>query len=245
MSKYSTPYTGPVGHVGMAERRRICESVVGSVEWNEGGIWGYCACPGLQHHTNHNARRDCRVYAAETPGGARNGGALPPGATCVHSSCRGAIEAASYRIRSEIGRAKVAAAGPKTAGQKSVSVADSEASRTPRTPVFKFSEKGAIDSRTVRTDISRPYALHAHVRAHTHVPAIPENLPSEPSEVAHPGAAGVAPIAPKEQPTAELNPMLPPSIAKSEAVDITHIEGDRSERGYYRNGEWVTTRIIN
>jgi hypothetical protein len=200
--KYSTPYTGPIGHVDLTERRRICERIVGAVEWNEGGIWGYCTCPGVQNHSNANGRRDCRVYAEETPGRSRTGGTLPPGVTCLHTSCGAAIEAASYRIRSEIGRAKVAAAAdPRVRGSgifRAVenaragardNLAQPPLPRTVRTPVFKFSEKGASSLRTARTDISRPYALHAQAHTHTHVPAVTSKLPSEPSTNVAPKAA--------------------------------------------------------
>jgi hypothetical protein len=198
MSSYSTPYQGAVGHVSLDERQRICESVVGAVEWNPREHWGYCTCPGQQFHTNQNGRRDCRVYADETPGRGRAGGTLPPGVTCLHTSCRSAVENASHQIRSLIGKAKVEAGrAPRCAGSSPTAQAKSTMSaktpapaqsvtvRTGRTPVFKLPGGAASASRTARTDISRPYALHAQAGAQAHacahVPAGSQELPSDPS----------------------------------------------------------------
>lgn len=205
MPTYNTPYSGPIGQVGLAERQRICAAVVGPVEWCEGGGWGYCTCPGLQFHHNKNGRRDCRVYAEETPGAARDGGALPPGLTCLHTSCRSAIEEASKRIRSEIGKAKVAAAGPNRAGPAGPAakalrdtVAQVTAPRTARTPVFKCTARGQNDSRTARTDIARPYTLYAQAHTHTREPVRTQDLPSEPSTAVAPKPATAQPMpAPK------------------------------------------------
>lgn len=229
MSQYNGPYQGPVGPVPRAERQRICEAVVGSVEWNPRENWGYCTCPGVNLHTNHNGRRDCRVYADETPGAGRAGGTLPPGVTCLHTSCRSAVEEASQRIRSLIGKAKAEAGRSLGIGKKGgttvprtvanpggtfraveqaragerASMAQPAPLRTGRTPVFRLPEGAASDFRTARTAISRPYALHAHTGAHTqahaHVPAISQELPSEPSTQqptppATPGSA-VVPVA--------------------------------------------------
>lgn len=225
MPTYSTPYNGPVGHVGLQERQRICEGVVGAVEWSERGAWGYCTCPGVQFHHNKNGRRDCRVYAEETPGAGRSGGALPPGVTCLHTSCGSAIEEASKRIRSLIGKAKVSASGGMSHGtavprgtfravenarraeqHASASVAQVTPLRTARTPVFKFSEKGKPVVRTARTDNSRPYTLYAQAHMRTHEAVRSSEMPSEPSTgVAKKQATAPFPAQPKRaMPPADL-----------------------------------------
>lgn len=190
MSTYSGPYTGPVGEVSAQERRRIVESVVGGVEWDRDGEWGYCTCPGLTNHNHKNGRRDCRAFAIERHGG-RNG-LLPPGVHCLHTSCLGAVEEASKRIRSEIGKAKAKAGAamggrgglaPRSQAQSSAQKGSGAAlsagkgasgspvppteSRTLRTPVFEVRSKQGGDSRTKRTEVGRPLTQFAHVRTHT------------------------------------------------------------------------------
>lgn len=161
----NSPYTGPQGPVSLSERRQICEGVVGSVDWKDGGEWGYCACPGLSNHNNANGRRDCRVFAIEDASGPKT---KPPGVYCLHTSCRAAIEEASTRIRSEIGKAKVrnaapARSTPRPPSGKSVGVRP--AKPTERTFDYGCAVKAGGNSPTQRTDDARPLTRFAQARA--------------------------------------------------------------------------------
>ena len=65
----------------------IVEHVVGPVEWSE-DAQGYCECPGRQHHTSHNGRRDCAVFLDHVPT-----------LYCVHASCRESVEVKNRELR--------------------------------------------------------------------------------------------------------------------------------------------------
>lgn len=78
----------------MKSRREVAESLLGEINWRDDSS-GFCQCPGHQHHTSANGKRDCLL---------RLDGA--PTLTCVHSSCRDEVEAANLNLRREIGRAE-------------------------------------------------------------------------------------------------------------------------------------------
>lgn len=220
-SSYSGPYTGPVGQVGLSDRQGIVEAVVGPVEWAQGGDWGYCSCPGAQFHHNKSGRRDCRAFAAET---ARDGSALPPGVYCLHTSCASAIEEASRRIRSEIGKAKVKAADTRVRMPAGRTPTPTAGSRTARTGVWGLADKKGGLPRTVRTDVSRPIALYAHTHAHT--PEAPKSA-KEPS----------APSAPVAQPARELVQPKPKDDDKPGQVTLW-IKGEPITRGVMEGKEF-------
>jgi hypothetical protein len=79
----------------LAEAQRISESIVGTVQWR--GAEGQCTCPGIATHTTRNAPGDCKVVAEHT-------GNVAPGVYCFHGSCQAATDAASYQLRSALGK---------------------------------------------------------------------------------------------------------------------------------------------
>ena len=79
----------------LAEAQRIAESIVGTVHWQ--GAEGHCTCPGIAQHTKRNARTDCKVVCEHT-------GTVAPGVYCFHGSCHAETEAASYQLRSALGK---------------------------------------------------------------------------------------------------------------------------------------------
>ena len=79
----------------LAEAQRIAASIVGAVAWN--GAEGHCTCPGIAKHTTRNALGDCKVVAERV-------GSLAPGVYCFHGSCQAATDAASYQLRSALGK---------------------------------------------------------------------------------------------------------------------------------------------
>lgn len=228
--QYSTPYTGPEGPVSLSERQAICERVVGSVAWSKEGDWGYCMCPGGQNHTGKDGRRDCRVFADEKRGGGR-GATLPPGVHCLHQSCAGAVEEASKRIRSEIGRAKVRNAPPSSPaprGGKPEGVRG--AGHTARTFKFGCAEKKgeAVEEKTTaRTEGSRPLTRFAHVRTHAHCETGSGISASEPSTtVATPVALPAKTVAGTAVPVAKPDPLAPKPVPDDRPGIVTHIGKD-------------------
>jgi|694.fasta_scaffold18883_3 hypothetical protein len=85
----------------LAEAQRIAASIVGAVTWN--GAEGRCTCPGIGKHTTANAATDCKVVAERI-------GTLAPGIYCYHGSCRDEVDAASFALRSALGKRSPSAA---------------------------------------------------------------------------------------------------------------------------------------
>ena len=79
----------------LAEAQRIAESIVGTVHWR--GAEGQCTCPGIAQHTTRNAPTDCKAVCEHT-------GTVAPGVYCFHGSCHAETEAASYQLRSALGK---------------------------------------------------------------------------------------------------------------------------------------------
>lgn len=79
----------------LSEAQAIAESIVGAVQWN--GAEALCECPGKAHHTTGNAATDCKVVCERI-------GSLAPGVYCFHSSCCDATDAASFALRSALGK---------------------------------------------------------------------------------------------------------------------------------------------
>lgn len=77
------------------EAQGIAEGIVGSVQWRGAEAW--CECPGKASHTNANAPTDCKVIAEKI-------GTLAPGIYCHHDSCRAEVDAASFAVRSALGK---------------------------------------------------------------------------------------------------------------------------------------------
>ena len=59
------------------------------------------SCPGEGQHTTRTTATDCKVVCAPVE---KPGGLLKPGVYCFHDSCRGAVEAASFLLRSSLGK---------------------------------------------------------------------------------------------------------------------------------------------
>lgn len=233
-SQYNTPYNGPEGPVSLSERQRICAAAVGTVEWAEGGEWGYCACPGAQFHHNKTARRDCRVFAIETR---RQGRIDPPGVYCLHTSCSGSVAETSHRIRVEIGRAKVAAARALPPAPSGTPRNVRSASKTVRTFEFRVREKEEAvtpvktpSDTTVRTDENRPLTRFAHVRAYAPACAEPAKQPSEPSLPTPVGKQPPPQPAPKkEQPATQPQAEKPGIVTMIDAAGRAHRLGPDGE----------------
>lgn len=79
----------------LAEAQRIAESIVGTVHWQ--GAEGHCTCPGIAQHTKRNAPTDCKAVCEHT-------GTVAPGVYCFHGSCHAETRAASYQLRSALGK---------------------------------------------------------------------------------------------------------------------------------------------
>lgn len=88
--------------LSLSELQRIAEKIVGDVVWD--GIGGCCACPGIHKHTSKNSPTDCRVVCEHT-------GTIPPGVYCFHGSCKAETEAASFLLRSSLGKRSVSSRG--------------------------------------------------------------------------------------------------------------------------------------
>ena len=84
----------------LADIKRIAERLLGSIAWDSDTL-GVCTCPGVNLHTSSTKTRDCLLYLDG-----------PPTIHCFHSSCAGAVENASYNLRSSIGKAKVSSGRP-------------------------------------------------------------------------------------------------------------------------------------
>src|SRR5437773_1608323 len=83
----------------LAEAQSVAESIVGNVQWR--GAEGYCACPGIVRHTTGNAVSDCKAVCEPIT---TSNGTLAPGIYCFHESCAAEIEAASFALRSALGK---------------------------------------------------------------------------------------------------------------------------------------------
>lgn len=77
------------------EAQGIAESIFGPIEWN--GAHGYCRCVGEELHTTGKTPRDLHVVVEPMPN-------CLPGCYCFHDSCRDVCEAASYKLRSALGK---------------------------------------------------------------------------------------------------------------------------------------------
>jgi hypothetical protein len=69
------------------------------VDWR--GAEGYCVCPGEGQHTTRTTATDCKVICAPVE---KPGGTLKPGVYCFHDSCSDAAQAASFLLRSALGK---------------------------------------------------------------------------------------------------------------------------------------------
>ncbi len=239
-------YTGPEREVSLAERRAIVERVLSplSPDWEQGGEWGYVECPGKDCHNNQNGRRDCRVYAKEAPGMK----VKPPGLYCLHTSCAAVLQGLNFRIRSEIGKAKVRGLGG-AAGAAKPRQSGSQASRpTARTGEFKVPAGGGLGQPTARTGISKPLVRYAraHVRAHVSVKV--DLDPSGPSAVASSAAQAEqrppAPAVPVDTPPAAKTVPVGSETPLGCKVDTTLILGGSVEKGHWVGGEWVCTKKL-
>lgn len=83
----------------LAEAQAIAESVIGAVEWR--GPEGHCRCPGEIAHTTRTDATHCKVVVGTVP---KDGGELKPGVYCFHASCKSQCDAASFRLRSALGK---------------------------------------------------------------------------------------------------------------------------------------------
>ena len=81
--------------LALAEAQRIAASIVGAVQWR--GAEGHCRCPGIAKHTTRNSPSDCKVVCERI-------GTLAPGVYCFHGSCLAETEAASFTLRSALGK---------------------------------------------------------------------------------------------------------------------------------------------
>ena len=79
----------------LAEAQGIAESIVGIVTWT--GAQALCECPGKASHRTGSAPTDCKVVCEPI-------GDLAPGIYCFHSSCSDATAAASFALRSALGK---------------------------------------------------------------------------------------------------------------------------------------------
>src|SRR5687768_2267067 len=92
--------------LSLAEAQAIAEGIVGPVRWQQ--AVGWCVCPGIGRHTTRNAGTDCKVVCAPI---AQGGGTLAPGIYCFHGSCAREVEAASFALRSALGKRTLPARG--------------------------------------------------------------------------------------------------------------------------------------
>ena len=88
-----------------AEAQQIAQGIVGPITWQDGAT-GYCVCPGHQAHTTRNTTTDCKVIVETT-------NSVAPGVYCFHDSCRDAVDAASFALRSALGKGEAARAEKK------------------------------------------------------------------------------------------------------------------------------------
>ena len=92
----------------LGEAQAIAREIVGAVEWMGQGTQGWCVCPGIARHTKANAKTDCKVVVEPVAVG---GGTLAPGVYCFHGSCESEVRAASFQLRSSLGKRRVAGGG--------------------------------------------------------------------------------------------------------------------------------------
>jgi len=71
--------------------RKVAEHELGPVDWQEGGTWGYCKCPGAHLHNKPTRHRDCRVYMDGAPR-----------IYCLHSSCSRTLMTAADELRGSV-----------------------------------------------------------------------------------------------------------------------------------------------
>ena len=241
-SNPSGPYMGPEGPVSLSERQHICTQIVGAVAWGPEGSWGYCACPGADLHHNRTARRDCRVFAEETNRGGRTD---PPGLHCLHTSCVGAVEEASRRLRSAIGKAKRAAGLASPSAPLGFPKSVRTVRQTARTGNFGLAEekRGSSDTPkadlpTARTDGSRPLTRFAHVRTHPHVS---DKVPLQASEPYVAPATKPQPEALPEATAATTRPTghVPNAVEKPGLVTVW-MNGEAPVRGEWQGADFVT-----
>lgn len=90
---------GELSPLPLADAQAIVESVVGPVDWK--GAVGWCPCPGIGKHTKRNGKADCKVVCEPVPQGS---GTLPPGVYCFHNGCAAEVDAASFAVRSALGK---------------------------------------------------------------------------------------------------------------------------------------------
>ena len=79
----------------LSEAQSIAESIVGPCSWR--GAEAYIRCPGFHRHTTANAETNCKVVCEPIPN-------AKPGVYCFHVSCAAEVDAASYALRSALGK---------------------------------------------------------------------------------------------------------------------------------------------
>lgn len=237
-------FSGPVREVPLSERRAIVEGVLSPsspLHWEQGGAWAYVECPGIGCHSNSNGRRDCRVYADESPGRT----VKPPGLYCLHTSCAGVLAELNRKIRSEIGKAKVRGMG-RADGKPASTEGGAGGSwragpRTARTDFFTAPAGGEAQAPTARTDIPKPLERFARAQVRAHAVSDGEKMPSGPSAVASPARAAVALMgAEATKDNAErVGPKTCLPFGEVEGEVCTLIVGQEVQRLRWRGGEWV------
>lgn len=83
------------------DKSREVANALWSIDWIS-ETDGFLECPGLARHTKSDARADCRIML---------GGGKPPTIHCLHASCAAEIDAANFKLRSELGKAETAERG--------------------------------------------------------------------------------------------------------------------------------------
>lgn len=87
----SKPATPP----DLERRLAIARELFGSIDSHTKPPRLFVKCPGISSHTNGDAPTDCELHLDGAPN-----------VTCVHNSCRAAVEAASRELQSRIGKAE-------------------------------------------------------------------------------------------------------------------------------------------
>jgi hypothetical protein len=75
-------------------RAAIQALVCKTIDWVDEGT-GFMECPGIEHHTSPNGKRDCMIKV---------GGGIAPTITCFHNSCRAKVDQANSDLRSGLGK---------------------------------------------------------------------------------------------------------------------------------------------
>ena len=70
------------------------EELLGTIDW-QNDTTGYCACPGVQHHTGPDSFRDCQVFLEGAPT-----------IHCFHDSCANEVAHANLALRRALGTGK-------------------------------------------------------------------------------------------------------------------------------------------